>query len=87
MSPSFRTPVCERLGIELPVVLAGMGGVSWPKLVAAVSNAGGLGVYGAAGLEPEQIREHIREIKSSPTSRGRWICWCRCRACSTRRST
>ena len=64
MSTAFRTPVCERLGIELPVVLAGMGGVSWPKLVAAVSNAGGLGVYGAAGLEPDQIREHIREIKS-----------------------
>ncbi|MDD3651374.1 nitronate monooxygenase [Immundisolibacter sp.] len=64
MSAVLKTPFCERLGIELPVVLAGMGGVSWPKLVAAVSNAGGLGVYGAAGLEPEQIRAHIREIKS-----------------------
>ena len=60
----FRTPFCERIGIDLPIVLAGMGGVSWPRLVAAVSNAGGLGVYGAAGLEPAQIREHIQEIKS-----------------------
>ena len=63
-APDFRTPFCERIGVDLPVVLAGMGGVSWPKLVAAVSNAGGLGVYGAAGLEPAQIREHIQEIKS-----------------------
>ncbi|MFZ5493137.1 MAG: NAD(P)H-dependent flavin oxidoreductase [Pseudomonadota bacterium] len=64
MTHSLRTPLCDTLGIELPIVLAGMGGVSWPRLVAAVSNAGGLGVYGAAGLEPAQIREHIREIKS-----------------------
>lgn len=60
----LRTPFCELVGVKLPIVLAGMGGVSWPKLVAAVSNAGGLGVYGAAGLEPDQIRDHIREIKS-----------------------
>ena len=64
MPHPLKTPLCDTLGIELPIVLAGMGGVSWPRLVAAVSNAGGLGVYGAAGLEPAQIREHIREIKS-----------------------
>ncbi|MGB0239161.1 MAG: NAD(P)H-dependent flavin oxidoreductase [Cycloclasticus sp.] len=57
------TPFCEQVGVELPIVLAGMGGVSWPELVAAVSNAGGLGVYGAAGLEPDEIREGIRQIK------------------------
>lgn len=61
---NFRTPFCDRMGMDLPIALAGMGGVSWPKLVAAVSNAGGLGVYGAAGLEPAQIRDHIQEIKS-----------------------
>ncbi len=60
----LRTPFCERVGIDVPIVLAGMGGVSWPELVAAVSNAGGLGVYGAAGLEPEEIRDGIRQIKS-----------------------
>ncbi len=60
---ALRTPFCEMVGIEVPIVLAGMGGVSWPDIVAAVSNAGGLGVYGAAGLSPKQIREHIREIK------------------------
>ncbi|MEL0082651.1 MAG: nitronate monooxygenase, partial [Gammaproteobacteria bacterium] len=62
-SAFLTTPFCERVGVELPIVLAGMGGVSWPELVAAVSNAGGLGVYGAAGLEPDEIREGIRQIK------------------------
>lgn len=60
---TLRTPFCELVGIDVPIVLAGMGGVAWPDIVAAVSNAGGLGVYGAAGLGPKQIREHIREIK------------------------
>jgi len=59
----LKTPFVEKVGIQVPVVLAGMGGVSWPELVAAVSNAGGLGVYGAAGLSPKQIREHCRQIK------------------------
>lgn len=62
-SAFLTTPFCERVGVELPIVLAGMGGVSWPELVAAVSNAGGLGVYGAAGLEPDEIRDGIRQIK------------------------
>ena len=61
---SLHTPFCGMVGIEFPVVLAGMGGVSWPELVAAVSNAGGLGIYGAAGLEPDEIRAGIRTIKS-----------------------
>ena len=60
----LNTPFCQLVGIDLPVVLAGMGGVSWPELVAAVSNAGGLGIYGAAGLEPDEIRAGIRTIKS-----------------------
>ena len=54
---NVRTPLCDTLGIVLPIVLAGMGGVSWPRLVAAASNAGGLGVHGAADLDPAQIRE------------------------------
>ena len=61
---SLSTPFCQMVGIDYPVVLAGMGGVSWPELVAAVSNAGGLGIYGAAGLEPDEIRAGIRTIKS-----------------------
>ncbi|MEX0683542.1 MAG: nitronate monooxygenase [Dehalococcoidia bacterium] len=60
MHSALHTPVCDRLGIEYPVFLAGMGGVSMSALVAAVSNAGGLGIMGAATLGPAQLREEIR---------------------------
>ncbi len=39
----MRTPVCDLLGIDVPVAQAPMRGVSGPELAAAVSNAGGLG--------------------------------------------
>jgi nitronate monooxygenase len=59
----LNTRVCELLGIEYPIVLAGMGGASGPELVAAVSNAGGLGVLGAAGCGPKQLRDWIRRTR------------------------
>jgi enoyl-[acyl-carrier protein] reductase II len=61
---TLHTPICELFGIEHPVLLAGMGGVSMAPLVAAVSNAGGLGVMGAAALSPEALREEIRKTKA-----------------------
>jgi nitronate monooxygenase len=60
---NLKTRVCEILEIEYPVVLAGMGGASGPELVAAVSNAGGLGVLGAAGCGPKLLREWIRRTR------------------------
>ena len=39
---SLRTPICDMLEIEHPILLAGMGGVSYAELAAAVSNAGGM---------------------------------------------
>lgn len=55
----------SRLGIENPVIQGPMGGgPSTPELVAAVSNAGGLGSLGAAYLKPGEITETIRRIKS-----------------------
>ncbi|MEF3304846.1 NAD(P)H-dependent flavin oxidoreductase [Paenibacillus sp. GYB003] len=58
------TPLCRLLGIELPIVQAGMaGGPTTPELVAAVSEAGGLGTLGAAYMEPEAIREAVRAIR------------------------
>jgi nitronate monooxygenase len=55
----------NRLGIAHPVIQAPMGGgPSTPELVAAVSNAGGLGSLGAAYLTPDQITEAISRIKS-----------------------
>jgi len=60
----LRTKLCDMLDIEYPIILAGMGGVSGPTLVAAVSNAGGLGVLGAAGLNPDQLRDWIVKTRS-----------------------
>jgi enoyl-[acyl-carrier protein] reductase II len=60
----LRTPICDLFGIEHPIILAGMGGVSMAPLVAAVSNAGGLGVMGAANLSPDTLREEIRRTKA-----------------------
>lgn len=58
-------PLLNRLGIEHPIIQAPLGGgPSTPELVAAVSNAGGLGSLGAAYLAPDQITEAIRRIKS-----------------------
>jgi len=65
----FRTDICDLFGIEHPIVLAGLGGVAMADLVAAVSNAGGLGVIGAATLGPEELRREIRktrELTSNP---------------------
>ena len=55
----FRTPLCDLFGIEYPILLAGMGGGSGPELAAAVSNAGGLGILGAAACPPAQLEEWI----------------------------
>src|ERR1700722_10216624 len=55
----------QRLNIEHPIIQGPMGGgPSTPELVAAVSNAGGLGSLGAAYLTPEQITDAIRRIRS-----------------------
>ncbi len=63
----LRTPLCDLLGIRYPILLAGMGGrrglVVPPELVAAVSNAGGLGVTGLTDLPPEEIQRSIRTIR------------------------
>jgi nitronate monooxygenase len=52
------------LNIEYPIIQAPMaGGITTSKLVAAVSNSGGLGMIGAGYMTPMKIREQIREIK------------------------
>lgn len=69
--PVLRTPLCDLLGIEYPVISAGMGPVGGgaapaavAELAAAVSNAGGLGVIGGAGFGPDRLREEIRKIRT-----------------------
>ncbi len=60
---TLRTPICDLLGIDVPILLAGMGGVSYAGVCAAVSNAGGLGSLGMAGVSPAQIRDQMRQVK------------------------
>lgn len=60
---ALNSRICEMLKIEYPIVLAGMGGASVPALAAAVSNAGGLGVLGAAACAPERLRDWIRQTR------------------------
>jgi len=55
----MKTALTEMLGIEHPIMLAGMGGVSYSALVAAVSNAGGYGCMGASTMSSEQMAEEI----------------------------
>ena len=61
---TLHTPLCDLLGVKHPIMLAGMGGVSYAELVAAVSNAGGYGVLGMAGRTPEFIRDEMRKVKT-----------------------
>jgi enoyl-[acyl-carrier protein] reductase II len=59
-----KTSITELFGIKHPILNAGMGRVALPKMVAAVSNAGGLGVLGAGSGDPKLTREYIREIRT-----------------------
>lgn len=61
---TLRTPLCDLLQVEHPIMLAGMGGVSYAELCAAVSNAGGYGVLGMAGTTPDFIREQMRKVRT-----------------------
>jgi enoyl-[acyl-carrier protein] reductase II len=61
---ALRTPLTELLGVKHPIMLAGMGGVSYAELAAAVSAAGGYGVLGMAGRTPDFIREEMRKVRA-----------------------
>jgi nitronate monooxygenase len=67
----LRTKLCDLLGIEYPIIAAGMGPTligektgAPVELVVAVSEAGGLGVLGGSGFTVEGLREAIRQIKA-----------------------
>ena len=61
----MRTRLTELLGIEYPVMLAGMGGVSYSELVAAVSGAGGFGCLGASTMGNEKMVQEIAAVRAS----------------------
>ncbi|MDA8126909.1 MAG: nitronate monooxygenase [Deltaproteobacteria bacterium] len=60
----MKTRITELFGIEVPILLSGMSWISVPKMVAAVSNAGGLGILATGPLNAERTRAAIREIRS-----------------------
>lgn len=65
----MHTRLTDVLGVEHPVMLAGMGGVSYHRLVAAVSEAGGFGCMGASMMSPEKMVQEIarvRELTAKP---------------------
>ena len=59
----MRTEITELLGIQYPIIQGGMAWVAEYHLAAAVSEAGGLGIIGAAAAPGEWVREQIREVK------------------------
>ncbi len=59
----MKTRVTELLGIEYPIIQGGMAWVAEYHLAAAVSNAGGLGLIGAANAPAEWVREQIQEVR------------------------
>src|SRR5438128_1177143 len=61
----MRTRLTEMLGIEHPVMLAGMGGVSYAVLVAAVSDAGGFGTLGAATMASEELDKEMGGVRAA----------------------
>ena len=63
MNPILRTKICDLFGIEVPIVQTGMGWVAGPRLCAATSNAGGLGVLAAATMTLPELREAIADVR------------------------
>lgn len=60
---AVRNSLTELCGIKYPIVLAGMAAISGAKLVAAVSNAGGMGIVGGLRLAPKVLRRWIAETR------------------------
>jgi enoyl-[acyl-carrier protein] reductase II len=59
----FKTEICKIFGIEYPIILGGMVWVGKSDLVAAVSDAGGLGLLGSGGMTVEEIAKELEKVK------------------------
>ena len=59
----MKTRITELFGIKYPILLSGMSWISVPRMVAAVSNAGGLGILATGPMDPSQTRKAIQEIR------------------------
>ncbi|MBV8692506.1 MAG: nitronate monooxygenase, partial [Actinobacteria bacterium] len=63
MHPALRTPLCDLLGVQYPIVQTGMGYVAGPRLASATSNAGGLGILAAGTMTFDELRNAVKETK------------------------
>jgi enoyl-[acyl-carrier protein] reductase II len=63
LHPALRSEICDKLGIDVPIIQAGMGFIARAELAAAVSEAGGLGMIGAASLSADELRSEIRKVR------------------------
>jgi nitronate monooxygenase len=73
-----RTPLCDLLGIDAPVVLAPMGGAVTPQLAAAVSNAGGLGMLPLSWTPPGEVAallDETRQLTERPFGVNLGLAW------------
>ncbi len=61
----WKTDLCSRLGIEVPIIGAPMGGVAGPELAAAVSAAGGLGLLGHALVDLDEMPRQIGAVRAA----------------------
>lgn len=61
---ALRTPLCDLLGCDYPVVQTAMGWVADARLVAATCNAGGFGFLAGATIEADQLEAEILKVKS-----------------------
>lgn len=59
----MRTPLCDLLRIDYPVIQSGMGRIAGPDLVAEVSRAGGLGILAGLGVAGDDLRRQIRRVR------------------------
>jgi nitronate monooxygenase len=59
----LHTPLCDLLGVDVPIIAAPMGFITGPELAAAVSNAGGFGVMSAAAMPPPVLQRQIRRLR------------------------
>jgi nitronate monooxygenase len=73
---TFRTTLCELLGIDYPIVQSGMGAIAGPELVAEVCRAGGLGILAGLNVPPDTLRaaiRRVRELTDRPFGVNLWL--------------
>jgi NAD(P)H-dependent flavin oxidoreductase YrpB (nitropropane dioxygenase family) len=67
MHARLHTPLCELVGIDVPIVQTGMGWVAGARLVSATANAGGLGILASATMDFAGMRSAVAEVKARTT--------------------